>query len=539
VPDIVGAVRGIPRRGPAGLRVAAAVLSGALLVVAFPPYGLWPLAPVAVAGLTLAVHGATVRLGALLGLGFGLTFFLGLMTWMRVIGSDAWFGLSLLEAAFLAALGAGTAAVVRLPAWPLWAATLWVGSELLRARIPFGGLPWGRLAFSQEASPFTPYAALAGAPLVTFAVALTGTLLGYAVLRALPAPGPALAALAALAAVAAAGLAVPVETGADRRVTVAAVQGNVPRSGLDFLGQREAVLRNHVAATRTLAAQVRAGRTPRPDLVVWPENSSDIDPFSDPRARRLIDEAVREIGVPTLIGTLVAGPDAAHVRNVGVVWDPVTGPGASYTKRHPVPFGEYIPFRSTLTRFISRLERIPRDFYPGSRPGVLTVGPARLGDVICFEIAYDGLVRDVVDGGGQMIVVQTNNATYGRTGQPEQQLAISRLRAVEHGRAVVIPATSGISAIITPDGTLVDRSQEFTTDLLVRSVAVRDGRTVAGRVGAAPEWFLGAAGGAALALCAGRARGRRLRGGPRPAPPAAAESPQLTSTTQTAGKVAT
>ena len=108
-------------------------------------------------------------------------------------------------------------------------------------------------------------------------------------------------------------------------------------------------------------------------------------------------------------------------------------------KRHPVPFGEYIPFRAELTGLISRLDQIPRDFYAGHRPGNLTVGPARVGDVICFEVAYDGLVRDVVRGGAQVLVVQTNNATYNGTGQPYQQMAMSRLRAVETGRDVLVP----------------------------------------------------------------------------------------------------
>jgi apolipoprotein N-acyltransferase len=257
------------------------------------------------------------------------------------------------------------------------------------------------------------------------------------------------------------------------------------------------VFANHVAATHDLAAAVRAGTAPKPDLVIWPENSSDMDPFGHLPVEFAIDAAVDDIGAPTLVGAVLdAGPK--HVRNVGIVWTPGKGPGEFYTKRHPVPFGEYLPLRPLVTALISRLDRVPRDFEAGHRPGVLDLGTTRIGDVICFEIAYDDLVRDVVRDGGRLLVVQTNNATYGRTGQPEQQLAITRLRAVEHGRAVVVAATSGISAVIAPDGGLRHRTGEFTREVTVSAVPLLSDRTVADRVGAWPEAAL-----SALAIAAG------------------------------------
>jgi apolipoprotein N-acyltransferase len=283
----------------------------------------------------------------------------------------------------------------------------------------------------------------------------------------------------------------------------------VQQPGLHFLGRPMKILDNHVQATLKLAADIRAGRAPKPDIVLWPENSSDLDPFSNPAAYDKITQAVQAVGVPVLVGALVDGPDADHVQNEGIVWDPVKGPGAHYTKQHPVPFGEYVPFRKELTKVISRLDEIPRDFYPGKTTGVLQIGPARLGDVICFEVAYDGIVRDTVNAGARAIVVQTNNATYGRTGQPEQQLAMSRLRAIEHGRAVVTAATSGISAIVGPDGKIEQRSREFTQQVLSADIPLRDGKTVADRVGAAPEWTLAMVGllSCAVAIALGR-RGR-------------------------------
>ncbi|WP_435823834.1 apolipoprotein N-acyltransferase [Kitasatospora aureofaciens] len=481
---------GLPRTG-------LAALAGLLLALAFPPYDLWPLSLLGVAALSLLTRGRTFRQGAWTGFALGFPFFLMLLSWLRVVGWDATVGLSVVEALFLALLGGALALTSRLPGWPLWAAALWVTQEWARDRLPLGGFPWGRLAFANTATPYTPLAALGGAPLVTFAVALSGTLLAWAALR-LRGPGrtPRTAALGGLGAVAAllAGYLVPVPTAADDTVKVAIVQGNVPNPGMDFLGRPMMVLNNHASATEHLAADIQAGKRPRPDVVIWPENSSDLDPFGDPLARQRIDEAVQAVGVPTLVGTLVDGPDAQHVQNEGIVWDPVTGPGASYTKQHPVPFGEYVPFRAQLMKVITRLQRVARDFYPGDHNGVMQLGPAKIGDVICFEVAYDEIVRDTVGSGARVLVVQTNNATYARTGQPEQQLAMSRLRAVEHGRAVLIAATSGISAVIAPDGTVEQRTAELTPAELSATVPLRDGTTVADRVGALPEWTLAVGG---------------------------------------------
>ncbi|MCW2501272.1 MAG: Apolipoprotein N-acyltransferase [Frankiales bacterium] len=482
------------RPRPRGLpRLLVALASGLLLDLAFPPHDRWWLAPVAVALLTATTRGQSARRGALLGLLHGLGLFVPLLVWTGTIaGPVAWLALALLQAAFLALLGAALAVVTRLPGWPVWAAALWVGEEALRDRLPFGGFPWGRLAFSQGHSPFTPLAALGGAPLVSFAVAAVGVLL---VTRPRPAVllGPLLLVTALL---------VPVPTdGPTARVAV--VQGNVPRLGLPRADQQSAVLRNHVEATRQLAADVRSGRAPRPDLVIWPENASDLDPYTDTGARVAIDGAVRDIGVPVLVGAVTDGP-GRFVSNRGIVWDPVTGAGASYVKRHPVPFGEYMPLRALARRLTAKVDLVPRDFARGTTAGVLDVGRVRLGDVICFEVAYDGVVRDVVTGGGRLLVVQTNNATFGRSGETSQQLAMGRLRAVEHGRAVVVAATSGVSAVIRPDGTLAHRSQVFTRDVTVQEVALRDGRTLATRLGAWPELVLALLGLGALLVAVRR-----------------------------------
>ncbi|WP_240487322.1 apolipoprotein N-acyltransferase [Actinomadura flavalba] len=504
--------RGVRRAGR--VRPLVAVAAGLLLWTAFPPLDLIVLAPAGVAALTLALRGMPARAGAWLGFLAGAAFFLPVLTGIVKIGPDAWVLLSLVQALYFVPMAAAMAAVSRLRGWPVWIAALWVAQELARGSVPFGGFPWARLAFSQTATLLTPYAALGGAPLVTFVTALTGTLLAAAAVCAVRARREgtrrrgvtgAAAALGVIAVLGAGAQLVPTPT-AGRAVTVAVVQGNVPRLGLDFLGQRKAVLDNHVRQTHALAAQVRAGRVARPELVVWPENASDLDPYAEPDAYTAIDAAVKDVGVPVLVGALVDSADGTQVENRGIVWDPVTGPGDYYVKRHPVPFGEYLPFRPLLTELITRFERIPRDFARGTRSGVMRLGPVTIGDVICFEVAYDREVRDVA--GGELLVVQTNNATYGRTSLPPQQIAMSRLRAVEHGRTILVAATSGISAVVAPDGRVLSRSAEFTPDLQVAAVPARTDRTVAGRVGAAPEWALTLLGVGAVVGAAGLRRRR-------------------------------
>ncbi len=521
------------------VRAVGAVLGGLLLAASFPPYDLVWLAPVALALLTLCWHGTRARHGLWLGLLAGLVFFLVLVQWLRVVGDDAWVLLATYCALWIALVGAAVAGTSRLRAWPLVVPLLWVAQEAFRDRVPLGGFPWGRLAFGQTATTLTPYAALAGAPAVTFAIALVGALLAWVVISfRSAAPRLVVGAVVAVALAGTLGGLVPLpvageDTGGPSAVTAAVVQGDVPQAGLDAFGQREAVLRNHVRVTEQLAADVAAGRAPQPDLVVWPENSSDIDPFSDAAAAALIQQAVDAIDVPVLVGAVVSAPDdPSRAWNVGIVWGPTgtdaAGPGDHYVKQHPVPFGEWVPGRDVLARVIGRFDLVPRDFAAGDRTGVLQLGPARIGNLICFEVAYDDLVRNAVTGhgvrgelaglGGRILTVQTNNATYGRTGQPEQQLAMSRLRAVEHGRAVLVAATSGISAVVSPDGTVVSQLPEFVPGTLVADVPLRDSLTLADRVGAVPEWLAtGAAVAVLLLVLLGAARRRDdgdVRSGP-------------------------
>ena len=509
-------------------RSVAAAVAGAGAGLAFEPYHWVLLLPLAVAVLTLLCVGRRVRSGFWLGFVFGTAFMLVLLPWLQVIGVYAWIPLAVIEGLFYGLAGLATAALTRgapghgrtgaLPGWPVWAACSWVLLEALRAVVPFGGFPWGRLAFATEDTPLAPAFAYVGAPGVTFLVALLGTTLAWAVLRVRRTPVRALVGVAAALAVACLASLVPwtTSTAGDARVRVAAVQGNVPGEGLEAFAERRAVLDNHVSATEGLAARVRAGKAPRPDLVVWPENSSDIDPYTDPAARTAIGDAAAAVGAPLLMGAVVGDRAESGWFNRAIVWSAAGQPGKYYDKTHPVPFGEYIPLRSLLASRITALQQIPSDMVRGRRPGVLRVGSARAGVLMCFEVAYDGLLRHVVDDGADVIVVPTNNATYTGTGQIEQQFAMSRLRAVETGRYVVVASTNGISGIVAPDGSVVARAPQRRQVVLERSVALVHRRTPATVLGPWPEVVLSAISVISLLAVAGVGyrRRARARGGP-------------------------
>jgi apolipoprotein N-acyltransferase len=516
------------------MRVGTAAGAGLLLYVGAPPRELWWLAPIVFAVLWAVLHGRPARAGFGYGLAFGLGFFVPLLSWAgEFVGPLPWLALATVEALVLALAGAGVAVVSRLPAAPLWAAGVWVAAEALIGRAPFGGFPWGRVAFGQASGIFLPLAAIGGAPLLTAAVVLTGFGAGELLRRvstgslwplgssavefgrlrtvvvpALLAGGPLVAGILAAPMVA--------TTTIDGSAVVALVQGNVPRAGLDFNAQRRAVLDNHVARTMTLAADVAAGRYPRPALVIWPENSSDIDPLRNPDARAVIDRAARAIGVPILVGAVLRTGDG-HTTNTAMVWNPRTGPGQRHDKR-PMPFAEYIPYRNFFRLFSAYVDRAG-DFVPGNGDSAVDVGPARVGIAICSEVMFDDLVRQGVQSGAQLLAVPTNNATFGFTEMTYQQQAISRVRAVEHGRTVLVAATSGVSAVIAPDGAVEQQTKLFTPDALVAQVPLRSGTTLATRLGPTPEWLLvtlGLSGVAAALVVQSRAKAGQRRG---PVPP--------------------
>ncbi len=499
---------------------AAAALSGVLLYVSFPPRTLWWLALPAFAVLGRVLRGRSWKAALGLGYLFGLGFLLPLLVWTGVeVGPGPWLALVAVEAVFVALVGVGIAAVSKLPAWPVWAAAVWIAGEAVRARVPFNGFPWGKIAFGQADGVFLPLAAVGGTPVLGFAVVLCGFGLCEAVTVAVEgrrtravrrsAAATALLSVAVPVVGALAARALVSDKAENGTATVAVVQGNVPRSGLEFNAQRRAVLDYHVRETERLAADVKAGKAARPDFVLWPENSSDIDPFVYPDARMVIDQAARAIGVPISVGSVVERD--GRLLNEQILWDPVKGPVQTYDKRQIQPFGEYLPLRSLL-RAINKdwTSMVRQDFSRGTEPGVFTIDGAKVGLATCYEAAFDWAVRDTVTDGAQMISVPSNNATFDRSEMTYQQLAMSRIRAVEHSRTVTVPVTSGVSAVIMPDGRITQKTGMFTPAYLVQKVPLRSSETPATELGIAPEMalVLVAAGGLGWAIGAG-VRGRR------------------------------
>jgi apolipoprotein N-acyltransferase len=455
--------------------------------LAFEPVAVAWVIPVAVAGFVVTTRGLPLRRAFVVGLAFGAAFYFTHIFWMRAVGVSAWLALSTLETLFYAALGPVSALVQRHRLWPLWFAAAWTTMEVTRSGWPLGGMPWGRLAFGVVDTPVAAALPYAGAVGVSFLVALVGALLAWLVTGPVVGEGSRRVAALVLAAVCAA-LAVPAvapwQAGAQAHLTVAAVQGDVPGNGDDILYDYRQVTQNHVDATVDLARRVDAGEVPRPDLVLWPENSTAVDPFDDAETNAGIRAASAAIGVPILVGAIVdAGP--GQVLNQGIVWDTQTGAGERYSKWHPVPFGEYIPLRSVFVKhnFFDRLREVGRDMLSGTRREPLDVGGVKVADAICFDIAYDDGLQAQLRNGAELLVVQSSQATFIHTDQIDQQFAITRLRALETGRWVAVATTNGVSGIIRPDGEVLATADTRTRAVLLQRVGLTDALTPAVRLG--------------------------------------------------------
>lgn len=492
----------MPRRAPS-IAILFAVLGALATEAAFPSRSWWPLAPVGLALLLLALRG--VRLPAAFGLGlvWGLVFFLPHLFWAdAAAGGVPWLLLAFSQALVIALFAMLQVVLERWPAlqvrpWlaVLASAALWVSLEQVRSLVPFGGLPWGLLAFSQTTGPLLRLATLGGTVLVSGVVVILAHLLVQLVI-ALRRGSVWRAGLAVCigAVLVAAGVVVAVDTRAEAgHLRVAAVQGNVPGTGLDAFAVRRDVVARHAAGTTALSQQYEPGEI---DVVLWPENAADIDPRADPATAELVDDAARAVGAPILVGAIRR--DDEHRYNDAVLWVPGQGDVATYTKQHLAPFGEYVPLRSLARKVTEAVDLVSVDMLPGTEPGIVPMDSERLDRVveigvgICFEVAYNGIVREAVVEGGELLVIPTNNASFGYTQESNQQLAMSVFRAVEHARATVHISTVGTSAIIAPDGVITDSGGHFTAEQLVATVPLRTSLTIATRLGAWPGIVAGA-----------------------------------------------
>lgn len=483
-----------------GIRGAAiALASGGVMALAFPRPGIWIAAVVSFALLWWSLERASVARAAFYGMLHGLGFFLPHLWWANAaVGPVPWVALALLESlavllfaiAWVAMNRRG--AVGRLWLEPVFFALLWVAAEQLRSLVPFGGFPWGRVAFAAVDSPLAALAWFGGAPLLSFGLALVGGCAGFAfeALRARRAGMP-LAALAAGGALLLLPGLLPVGPGEPSgTLRVGVVQGNVPNRGLDAFATAREVTENHAAGTEALARELPW----TPDLLIWPENAVDIDPRVDAPSRDAVTAAASLVGAPLLLGTVDYSPPEGRY-NTSLLWTPEGGSIAEYSKRRPAPFAEYIPIRGFARLFSPAVDRVTDDMIAGEEVGAMALPSDRLGRdvtlgvVICFEVAYDSIVREAVGEGGEILIVQTNNASFGATDESRQQLAMTRLRAIETGRTTVQASTVGVSAIVAPDGSVIAETGLFTAEYLYAEVPLHDSVTPAVRWGA--WWGLG------------------------------------------------
>ncbi|MAO81081.1 MAG: apolipoprotein N-acyltransferase [Nocardioides sp.] len=507
-----------------GEAMMAALVGGLTLAAAFPPWSAPLLAPLGLGAFFLAVSRRGVPSGAVTGFVFGLAFFGPTLWWLSSsIAPLAWAALVLLQAAWLAALGAGTALVRCLSYWPVWVASLWTVVEAARSSVPWGGLPWGRLGYTAVDTPWSFSLALVGVAGTSTVVALAGAAVAGIVeavrarRRVVVVTRPVLVGClvgGVLLLVSVAWL--PEERGEaatsrSRSVIIAVVQAEVPGDGTDVAAHHREITSTLLLETRRLARTWGAA-APAPDLVVWPENATAVDPATDSTAREALLTAVDVSGgAPMLAGSIVDGPTTTAALNQAVVWT-TEGPAGRYTKQHLVPFGEYVPLRPIATRISPRVAEIERDMVSGAAPSPLLVDDLALAIALCFDVAYDDVLREQVAQGADLAVVQTSNAMFLGTAQQEQQWTITRARAIELGRSVVVSSMNGISGAIASDGSVIDRLPTARAGATAVSLPVERGTTLAVRLGAWPARIAYALGVAGVLAACWRARRERASG---------------------------
>ena len=505
---------------PRATRLGAAILAGWLLCSSYPGFNWWWAAVLAFALLAwVLTRPATTPVGGFgYGFLFGLAFYLPLIRWVSIlVGATPLLALVLVCSLFPGIFGLLAVVVRQLPGWPIWFAVLWAAQEWLKSTVPFGGFPWGVVAAGQTDGPFLPLVRLGGVPLLSLAIVLVGcsaTAIALEIVSWLRAslkphtagshsdghddvgvadspPAVVLPAICiCLVFFATAAIWPQVRhsgtgSGNEPTVTAAVVQGNVPRLGLEFNAQRLAVLGNVVRETRRLADDVHAGRAPQPDFVVWPEDASEVDPFRNPDAAQQIAMAVEAIGAPILVGAVldVAGrpPESPAETNTVIVWNPKTGPADRHDKRIVQPFGEYLPWRGFF-RHLSGLADWAGYIVPGTGTGVVHAAGVPVGVATCWEVIFDRALRDSVRNGAEVLAVPANNANFNPT-MSEQQLAFSKVRAVELDRYAVVTSNVGISALVTPDGRELDRTKFFEPSYLDNQVRRKTTLTPAAKWG--------------------------------------------------------
>lgn len=432
---------------------SAALVVGLFFSFGFEPYSQWyaPLVSLILMILLSKPYPTKVRFG--LWYLFGLGFLGPLLHWTSIyVGAMPWIILILGQSLFFALLAFGQN---RGALSPFVFASLFAVSEFLRATVPFGGFGWGRLGFSQLDGPIQGWLRTGGVAIVGWVGAFIACAI---VIRSRKNLLVALGLLIVPFGTALAASATPV---GDEVYRVGLIQGGVSQLGLDFNATPEEVFNRHFAETEALIASEQV------DLILWPENASDIDPITNPSISKRIDSVTNSAKTSLVIGAVTqseAGPE-----NVSLHYQSGLGLVSQYQKRDLVPFGEYVPLRDFARRF-SPLVDIVKDFVPGRGVSVHRIGGMSFSPLICFEVLDDEIVREAIKV-STIGVIQTNNATFGRSPQSAQQFQISRVRAYENQLPFMVAATTGRTALISSDGETLERLPDFKSGHLVVDVS--------------------------------------------------------------------
>jgi apolipoprotein N-acyltransferase len=422
------------------VNILLSALSGLLLTGAFEPVGKWWLAPLALLAHMYAI--ARTDRKVLSAFIFALTFNAVLLHWTSTfVGSAPWiilaFGLSLfyLPLALIGRWG--------IAAYPL----IFVVLEEVRNRFPFGGFGWARVAYSQADAPYSAIASRGGAISLSAITLLFAAFVYFTLNKKIN-----LLFLVPLVA-----LLIPNNITAVNQTSVLMVQGNVPELGLDFNARAKQVFKNHVNQTNIAFVENR-----KVDFIVWPENAVDVDPYTN----KDVYDTLESFDKPLIIGAIVE--DGRKLLNTSILWG--ENKQEIYVKQHLTPFGEYIPLRS-LAKKISPLVNQVDDFSPGNEQKIFTIGTAKIAPVICFELVDDDILAKAATS-SNLLVVQTNSATFGTSAESAQQLSITRIRAIEHSRNVVSVSTTGISAVIDFNGKVLHQTSMGTAEHVFADVGL-------------------------------------------------------------------
>lgn len=463
------------------MALLASLIAGLILNAAFEPVNVWFCAPLALTILLYLLHDRSRLKRLLLVFFFGVAFYLPLLSWSNTyVGNVPWLILTLLQIAFLLPLALIPFSFTR-PLLTFAFPSVWIGLEWGAANIPFGGFGWGRAGFSQAGAPYATLARFGGVPSLSFfvaclAVALLFLVKGESGLKSFRIYGWSVGGVLAL--VVYVGLLAPIPVWKSD-YAVAGVQGGVPQMGLDFNERAKAVFQKHKLATEDFLAKNEETL----EVLVWPENSVDIDPFSNVDISDQLNVLTTKSDTPLIFGAVTT--KSGKIYNESILWESGLGATTRYAKQHLTPFGEYIPWRS-VAEFVSPYAASVSDFTAGNRAVTHRVGRATIAPVICYELLDDSLGR-VMTQDANFMIVQTNNATFGLGFQSAQQLNISRIRAIEHQRFVLSISTTGVSAFIDPRGKVSQQTFQNQTKVISQKIGLIGAQSISDRYGSTVE----------------------------------------------------